>query len=262
VHVHTDDPGAALSAGTRAGTIENVEIADMHRQTAARERRLAAVPDPVARTAAVAVAAGEGNRRLFESLGAAVVEGGQTMNPAAAELVTAIEAAAAPEIVLLPNNDNVVLGAEQAATLAEGEVRVVPTRSLQAGLAALVAFDPARSAEANAREMADAAARVSTGAVTTASRDLRLNGRVVNAGDYLGLLGDEPVAGGDDFDAVARAVVERLLRGRPEVLTLLRGAEAPELAALVAELERANPELEIELHEGGQPHYPLLVSAE
>jgi DAK2 domain fusion protein YloV len=262
-HVHTDDPGAALAIGTRAGTISNVEIADMQRQTEARERRLrAAVPDPARATDVVAVVAGAGNRRLYESLGAAVVEGGQTMNPAAAELADAIDRTTAAEVVLLPNNENVVLTAEQAAQLATKPVRVVPTTSIQAGLAALVPFDPMRTADENEAEMTKAAARVATGAVTHASRDVRLNGRAVEAGEYLGLLDGEPFTGGADFEQVARAVVERLLAEPREVLTLLTGEERHELAKLVAELEGGNPELDVEAHEGGQPHYPLLISAE
>jgi uncharacterized protein len=265
VHVHTDDPGAALAIGTRVGAIENVEIADMHRQTQARERRLlAAVPDPPpAAVGVVAVVAGAGNRRLFESLGATgIVEGGQTMNPSAAELHGAIEETNAPEAILLPNNENVVLAAEQAASLATKPARVVPTTSMQAGLAALVAFNLARSGEENAAAMSEAAARVATGAVTTASRNVQLNGRAVAAGQYIGLLGDEPVTGGDKFEPVARTILERLLAEPREVVTLLTGEDEPDLSQLLAELERANPELEIEVHEGGQPHYQLLVSAE
>ena len=265
VHVHTDDPGEALAIGTRAGAIENVEIADMHRQTEARERRLlAAVPDPPpAATGIVAVVAGTGNRRLFESLGAAeIVEGGQTMNPSAAELRAAVEATSAPEAIVLPNNANIVLAAEQAVSLATKPARVVPTTSMQAGLAALVAFNPELPAEENEVAMAEAAARVATGAVTTASRDVRLNGRAVEAGQYLGLLGDEPVTGGADFESVARAILERLLTEPRELVTLFTGDEEPDLSHLLTELERSNPELEIEVHEGGQPHYPLLVSAE
>ena len=262
VHVHTDKPGRALEIGTSAGTIANVEIADMHRQTEARNRRLSLVPQPAAQTAIVAVAIGEGNRRLFESLGATVVDGGETMNPSAAELVAAVDAVAADAVVLLPNNANVILAAEQVAGLASKEVRVVSTHSLQAGLAAAVAFDPARSAEENAGAMADAAASVSTGAVTTASRSVQLNGRRVGEGEYLGLVGEAPVAAGADFGEVARGVVERLVEPQTEVLTLLAGADAPDLAALVAEVGDANPQLEIEVHTGGQPHYALLVSAE
>ena len=265
VHVHTDDPGAALAIGTRVGAIENVEIADMHRQTQARERRLlAAVPDPPpAATGVVAVVAGPGNRLLFESLGATrIVEGGQTMNPSAAELLAAVEATNAPEAILLPNNPNIVLVSEQAVSLAAKPARVVPTTSMQAGLAALVAFNPELSAEENESAMVEAAARVATGAVTTASRNVSLNGRAVEVGQYVGLLDDEPVTGGAEFEPVARAILEGLLAEPREVVTLLTGEEEPDLSRLLAELEQSNPELEIEVHEGGQPHYPLLVSAE
>ena len=264
VHVHTDDPGAALAIGTRAGTIENVEIADMHRQTKARERRLlAAVPPPPAAAEVVAVVAGAGNRVLFESLGARqIVEGGQTMNPSTADLVAAIEATKAPEAIVLPNNPNVVLAAEQAVSLAPKAVTVVRTESMQAGLAALIAFNPDKPAAENAAGMRDAAARVVTGAVTIASREVRLNGRAVGKGEYLGLVGEEPFTGGGEFEPVAGAVLERLLAEPREVVTLLTGADQPDVSELVAALERTDPELEIEVHEGGQPHYPLLVSAE
>ena len=133
---------------------------------------------------------------------------------------------------------------------------------MQAGLAALVAFNPIASAEENETAMIEAASRVATGAVTTASRDVQLNGRAVGAGQYVGLLDDEPVTGGADFEPVARVVLERLLAEPREIVTLLTGADEPDLSQLLAELEQANPEVEIEVHEGGQPHYALLVSAE
>jgi dihydroxyacetone kinase-like predicted kinase len=209
------------------------------------------------------VVAGAGNRRLFKSLGATeIVDGGQTMNPSAADLVAAVEATNAPEAIVLPNNDNVVLAAEQAVSLAKKPTRVVPTTSLQAGLAALVAYNPVVSAEENEVAMVEASARVATGAVTTASRDVQLNGRAVGVGQYVGLLDDEPVTGGAEFEAVARVILESLLAEPREILTLLTGADEPDLSQLVADLEQANPELEIEVHEGGQPHYALLVSAE
>src|SRR5581483_2241462 len=213
------------------------------------QRLLAAVPDPQTGSAAVAVSAGEGNRRLFESLGATVVEGGPTMNPSAAELVAAVEGTSAPEAVLLPNNGNVILAADQAAKLAERPVSVVPTRSLQAGLAALVAFDPSRAAAENATEMEEALTAVATGAVTRASRAVQLNGRRVEPGELLGLLEGEPFAGGDDLAEVARAVVDGLLAEPRGVLTFLTGVDGASLDGLVAELAAANPELEIEVHE-------------
>jgi fatty acid kinase len=257
-HVHTDDPDMALAVGEAVGTVEAVEIADMHRQTEEREARLSG-----ARSAVVAVVAGDGNRRLFESLGAvSIVEGGQTMNPPAAELVDAVDATNVDEVLLLPNNANVVLTAEQAATLAPRPVHVVPTRSLQEGLAALVAFNPDRSAEENATEMREAVAAVATGEVTTASRDAELDGLSVRKGDYLGLLNGRAVAAGPGFADVARSVAEGLLAEPRDVLTLLAGDGSPQLNGLVDELRAQHPELEIELHQGGQPHYQLLLSAE
>src|SRR5262249_38078221 len=139
---------------------------------------------------------------------------------------------------------------------------VVRTESIQAGLAALIAFNPDLQPTENAAAMHDAATRVATGAVTIATRDVRLNGRAVVMGDYVGLLGDEPFTGGAEFESVASAVLEGLLAEPREVVTFLTGADQPDVSELVAELERANPELEIEVHEGGQLHYPLLVSAE
>jgi hypothetical protein len=263
VHVHTDDPGAALSLGTAAGTIEGVEIADMHRQTEEREERLLEAVEPHVRCAAVAVAAGEGNRRLFERLGAArVVEGGQSMNPSTADLLEAVEATGAEEVVLLPDNPNVILAAEQAARLAGRPVELVPTRSLQAGLAALVAFNPERSAEENAAEMSAALEGLATGEVTVASRDASVDGVAAKEGEFLGLLNERAVAAGPSFPAVARKVAEGLLAEPRDLLTLLTGRDAPPLNGLVDELAERHPELEIDVQEGGQPHYPLLLSAE
>jgi DAK2 domain fusion protein YloV len=265
IHVHTDDPGSALQVGTAVGVVENVEIANMHAQTEQRQRRLLeAVPDAPPNTAdVVAVVAGEGNRRLFESLGAAgIVEGGQTMNPSTSDLVAAVEAAVADEVILLPNNPNVVLAAEQAAELAAKNVEVVRTESIQAGLAAMVPYDVARSASENAEEMREAVAALATGEVTVASRDANVNGLAVRRGNYFGLADGEAVAEGESFDAVASAVVERLLADPRDVLTLLTGEEEPELDALMAEIAARYPQVEVDVQAGGQPHYPLLLSAE
>jgi DAK2 domain fusion protein YloV len=264
VHVHTDDPGRALSLAVARGAVAGVEIANMHEQTREREERLLhAVPaGATAATAAIAVAGGAGNRRLFESLGARVVDGGRTMNPSTAELLAAVEADPAPGAVILPNDKNVQLAAEHAAEHASKPVRVVPTVSLQAGLAAMVAFDAGASADENADAMQASAADVVTGAVTIASRDVRSNGLDVSKGAWLGLADGRPVAGGGSFEEVTRAVLERLLAERRSVLTLLTGEEPQALDGVLAELESLHPELELEVHEGGQPHYALLISAE
>jgi dihydroxyacetone kinase-like predicted kinase len=236
----------------------------MHAQTQEREARLLhAVPDALSATCAVvAVAAGEGNRALFESGGATVVDGGRTMNPSTADLVAAIEAAPASEVIVLPNNGNVIMSAEQAADNASKNVRVVPTRSLQAGLAALIAFDPSRAAEENVEPMTEAVEAVATGAVTIASRDVQLNGVSVRKGKWLGLANGEPVAGGESFDEVVHAVLAQLLAEPRGILTLLTGEDPPSLDALLSELGAEHPDLELDVHQGGQPHYPLLLAAE
>ncbi len=263
VHVHTDDPGRALSAGVARGVVGGVEVANMHEQTLEREERLLhVVSSEGAQSSVVAVVAGTGNRALFESGGAIVVDGGETMNPSTSDLVAALESAPTDDVVLLPNNKNVIMAAEQAADHSSKSVRVVPTTSLQAGLAALVAFDETRGGDENGDAIQDALGDVATGAVTIASRDVRLNGLDVREGAWLGLAEGEPVAGGETFDEVVRAVLERLMAQPRGLLTLLTGEEAPELDALLAELAVAYPELELEVHEGGQPHYPLLLAAE
>jgi dihydroxyacetone kinase-like predicted kinase len=184
------------------------------------------------------------------------------MNPSTADILAAIDEAPAAEVVVLPDNGNVIMSAEQAAEHAAKTARVVPSRSIQAGLAALVAFDPAADAETNAEEMSDALAAVATGAVTVASRDVQLNGVAVRQGKWLGLADGEPVAGGETFDEVADAVLQRLLGEPRSVLTLLTGDGAPALDGLLDRIRTKHPELELDVHEGGQPHYPLLLSAE
>jgi uncharacterized protein len=269
VHVHTDEPGAALNAGTAVGVVEGVEIANMHVQAAQREERLlegtpAAFPAlATLETGLVAVCPGQGNRRLFESLGATrVLEGGQTMNPSTAELVAAIDAVPADEVLVLPNNSNVILTAEQAAGLSAKAVRVIPSRSVQAGLAAMGRYIPTNSPDENEEDMLEALAAVTTGEITVASRHAELDGIKIAKGTYLGLVDDTAVASGDDLAAVALQVVERVLDGNRGWLGILTGDGAPAVEELLAEVGRAHPEVDVEVHEGGQPHYPLLLVAE
>ena len=268
VHVHTDDPGAALSLGTAVGTIDGVEIANMHEQTHEREERLLkAVPSLPAETGVVAVVAGDGNRRLFEQLAEGmgpivIVEGGQTMNPSTAELVAAVQSLDSKEAILLPNNSNVILAAEHAAENAGRPVEVVAADSIPAGLAAMVAYDGSRSAADNAAEMREAVDEVAAGEVTIASRDVELVGVDIRKGEWLGLVDGIPVAGGADFEDVAAAVADALVAEPRDLLTILTGADAPPLDGLVERIAAAHPDLDVDVQEGGQPHYHLLLSAE
>jgi uncharacterized protein len=259
VHVHTDEPGGALALGTARGAIGEVDIKNMHVQTADRTERL---EREVGVSGAVAVVLGEGNRRLFESLGARCVEGGETMNPSTADLLAAVESVPETSVVLLPNSKNVVLAAEQAAEQSSKDVRVVPTRSLQAGLGALVAFDARRALDENLEAMEEAAEAVRAGSVALASRSATVGGVDVAEGEFLGLVEGEPVASGDELEPVAADVVARLVGEEADVLTVLVGDGASGQEEVVDSIRAAHPSLEIEVHEGGQPHYPLLFAVE
>ena len=238
VHVHTDEPGAALALATERGVIEEVDIKNMHVQTADRTQRL---EREAGVTGAVAVVLGDGNRRLFESLGASTVEGGETMNPSTADLLAAVEALPEQGVVLLPNSKNVVLAAEQAAEQSGKDVRVIPTRSLQAGLGALVAFDIGRPLDENVAEMEEAAAAVRAGSVARASRSAKVGDVDVAEGEFLGLVDGEPVASGETLEPVATDVVARLVGDGADVLTVLVGDGAGESDGVVDAIRAAHP---------------------
>lgn len=251
VHVHTDAPEQAAAVFDGVGEVGHLDVADMRVQVAERSGRLAA-----GRSAVVSVVAGEGLERLFASLGADCLDGGATLNPSTYELLAAIHQAPGEEIVLLPNSGNVIMAAEEAAALAQKRVAVVPTRSQQAGLSVLLGFEADRSADENAAAMAELLAGVRTGGVAPAGRD-DAQGRF-RAGDAVGYVADELVAWGDPGPTLA-AVVGRLADGA-ELLTAIVGDGAPlatdDVLALVAD------EIELELHEGGQPSWWWLLAAE
>jgi len=272
VHVHTDDPAAALAIATDVGMIDRVEVRNMHRQTEERERRLSAeaalrlVPPPQAdaiATSVVAVAVGEGNAHTFRELGVdELVEGGQSMNPSTGEIAEAIARCAGAGVVVLPNNGNVILAAEQAAAQAGRPVRVVPTRSIPAGLAALERFAPEGELDRNAGRMRAAAEGVRTGELTTAARGATLDGVAVTAGDHIGLVDGRLVAAGSDARTVVDGITRELLRGEPGQLTVIRGDPEPfDVATWLGKLLHDRPGLEVRDLDGGQPLYGLLLGA-
>jgi uncharacterized protein len=259
VHVHTDDPDAAIALFDGVGEISHLDVADMHAQVAERAERLGtngAGHAPEAACGVVAVAAGDGMRRLFESVGACVVDGGPTLNPSTYELLAGIHDVPAEEIVVLPNSGNVIMAAERAAELSEKVVRVLPTRSQQAGLTAAIALDPTRPASSNAAAMEDAIVELRIGAVAPAARD-DVHGRFV-AGDAVGFVDDEIVAWGDP-ETTLGTVLRSLGRGA-ELLTCISGDGAPLGEDRVAAL--APEGVELEVRDGGQPAYWWLLAAE
>ena len=255
IHVHTDDPDQATALFADAGFVSHLDVADMRAQVEQRAKRLAA-PAAADVCGVLAVATGEGMRGLFESLGVNVLDGGPTLNPSTYDLLAAIHAIPAEQVVVLPNSPNVVMTAERAAELSDRTVRVVLCRSQQAGLAAAVSLDPTRSAEANANAMTETLQRIRTGAVAPAARDDR-QGRF-REGDAIGFVEEEIVAWGRPRDTL-RGVLEQLAENA-ELITCLRGAEAPLDDETVHTL--AAGEVEFELSHGGQPSYWWLLSAE
>jgi DAK2 domain fusion protein YloV len=262
VHVHTDDPDTATALFTGAGSVSHLDVADMYEQVRSRDARLrrsggnGAEPIAPAVCGAVAVATGDGMARLFESLGVRVLDGGPTLNPSTYDLLAAIHAIDAEQVVVLPNSPNVVMAADRAAELSDRTVCVVPSRSVQAGLAAAVSLDPARGAAENAAAMFDTLERVRTGAVAPAARD-DTQGRF-REGDAIGFVEEKLVAWGSPRETL-RGVLERLAESA-ELITCLRGVDAPLDDHTVTAL--AAGDVEFELSDGGQPSYWWLLSAE
>jgi DAK2 domain fusion protein YloV len=258
VHVHTDDPDRAVALFEPVGEVSRFDVADMHEQVADRTARLAGETTSAEQTtcAVVAVASGDGVKRLYAELGVLVVDGGPTMNPSTYELLAGVHAAPGAEVVVLPNSPNVILAAERAAELSEKPAAVVPTTAPQEGLAALLAFDPGRPARNNASAVSAAAEALRIGGVAPAARD-DVQGRFT-AGEAVGYAGGELVAWGDPAATLA-ATLDQLVDGA-ELLTCIAG-EAPPLAQ--GDVEARVPDgVELEYHEGGQPAWWWLLCAE
>ena len=253
VHLHTDEPGRVTALFEEIGDVSHLDVADMTDQVQQRSERLAEARQA---SGVLAVVAGAGIRELFESLGAVVLDGGSTLNPSTYELLAGIHDVAAEGVVVLPNSPNVIMAAERAAELAEKTVHVVASRSMQAGLAATVALDPARGAAENAEAMRAAIAHVRTGAVTEAARD-DAEGRF-RRGEAVGFVDEQLVAWGEPGETL-EAVLGELGR-EAELLTLIEGDGAPLDSGGVAALVPGG--VDVEFSRGDQPAYWWLISAE
>jgi DAK2 domain fusion protein YloV len=251
VHVHTDDPEAAVALFEDAGKVTNLDVADMREQVAERRARLEG-----ARSGVLAVAAGDGLERLFGDLGAHVVPGGETLNPSTYELLAGIHQVPAEEVLVLPSSANVVMAAERACELSEKPARVVSATSQQASLLALVELDPDASLAENAERLEAALQTVAAGGVAPAARD-DAQGRF-RKGDAVGFAGEEIVAWGGAGTTLATAI-EKLAEGA-EIVTVIGGQDAP---IALDELDPHVPAgVEIETHDGGQPSWWWLLAAQ
>jgi DAK2 domain fusion protein YloV len=279
-HVHTNDIGAAIEAPlTLGGRPFNIRVTDLFEEVAeehaqreaemtkgAAPRQSAVALLPAVNCAVIAVCSGDGLAELFGQLGVqGVVTGGQTMNPSTAELLDAVEHMNAQNVVILPNNKNIIPVANQIDGLTSKTVRVVPTCSMPEGLAALVFYDPEATAETNAESMASAAEAVATGEVTQAVRSTTTAAGMVNEGDWIGLVrGDGVVAIGGTAVAAATTLLSTLLTSDRELLTVIAGdgASARMLEEVVAYVKDHFAGVDVEVHQGGQPLYPFLFGVE
>jgi DAK2 domain fusion protein YloV len=259
VHVHTQEPSALITYASHYGTLSKLKVDDMTRQ---HHRILA---QPAKEVAVVAVASGDGFAQILRSLGVdAVVPGGPTMNPSTRDLLQAVESVPAGQVVLLPNNANVILTAQQVPKLTKKRVAVVPTRNLPQGIAAVLAFDLTTALDENIRAMTAAMQRVQAIEVTHAMRDTSVDGLSIRRDDIIGLLNDKIVATGKSVRDVVMRVLDKVDLGHFTTLTIYSGAEvdAKQAEALAAELRRRHPDLEVDLHEGRQAHYPYVIAVE
>ena len=264
VHVHTARPDDALAYGRTLGRLSQVKVDNMEAQI----QRFASGEPPAPVTTAidvVAIAVGEGIEAAFRSVGVTqLVRGGQTMNPSAAEILEAIEACRAEQVVVLPNNKNIIAAARQAADSASKRVAVVPSRSLPQGVAAVLALNPDLPFDANAKAMAHALASVRSAEVTRAVRATVMEGRRIEMGQAIGVIEGSVRVVADDLESAVYACVDEMLSPESSLLTLYAGQDVrhEDAEALAEALRTRHPRIEIELVRGGQPHYPYLLSLE
>ena len=264
VHIHTLDPGDVLRYATSLGTMHQVSIRNMDEQhqdfLEMQKERM-----PTIDMAIIAVVSGDGLADILGSLGvAAVVPGGQTMNPSTKDLLQAVESVASDKVIILPNNKNIVLTAEQVQSLTEKSVKVVPTKTIPQGIAALLAFDYEADFETNAQVMDKAKSAVKSIEITRAIRSTQIDGLKIKRKQAIGFLDGALVAVDDDTAEVLKEALARLDLGEAEVVTIYYGAdiESAEAEQVSASIREQHPQLQVEVVRGGQPHYHYIVSIE
>jgi DAK2 domain fusion protein YloV len=270
VHVHTPFPGDPLNYGAKVGSISRVIVENLQEQyqdfilsqagpvlPESEEKELA--------MATIVVSPGPGLSKVFQSLGGnVIVPGGQTMNPSIEQLLQAIDESRAQEVIILPNNSNIILAAQQAQALSDKRVRVIPTKTVPQGISALLAYNYNADLDTNARSMERSAKQVRTAEITRAVRDVRLNSLEVREGQMIALVDGELCVADQELEPVVAEALRHMQADEAEILTFYYGEDVLEQSAqaLVAQLEDEYPDAEFELIDGGQPHYHYIISAE
>lgn len=267
VHVHTEDPGLVMQEGLKYGSLIKIKVDNMRNQHEAQvqktdvEKNKAEVKD----FGLIAVVAGEGLSEIFKAQGVDyVISGGQTMNPSTEDIVKAIEAVNAKQVIILPNNKNIFMAAQSAAEVVDIPAAVVATRTVPQGFTSLLAFDPSKSLEDNVADMSTSLSDVVSGSVTLAVRDTTIDGLEIHENDFLGMVDGKIIVSNPDMEATLKAAFEKMIDEDSEIVTIFVGEEgdqdlAEELAGYLGETYE---DVEVEIHQGDQPVYPYLMSVE
>ncbi|MHC5247394.1 DAK2 domain-containing protein [Enterococcus sp. LJL90] len=271
VHVHTEHPGEVMNYGQKFGSLVKVKVDNMRMQHETILEHDEHIHEDLDITQAhkpygvIAIAAGEGVQELFKSLGVNfVISGGQTMNPSTEDILKAVEEVNADQVIILPNNKNIFMAADQAAEVAEVPVAVVPTKTISQGMTAMLAFNDQADLDENKTSMTELSESVVSGQITNAIRDTAIDGVTITEGDYLGMVDGKIVVSEKDIKDVALTTLEKMIAADTEIVTIIVGEGGSQKAAedLVKTLSEKYPDLELEIHQGDQPVYPYLFSAE
>ncbi|MDZ5720235.1 DAK2 domain-containing protein [Bacillus sp. SXabc123] len=270
VHIHAEEPGNVLNYAQHYGELIKIKIENMreqHTSIISQESKPAENEKPPAKQpyGIVTVAMGEGISDLFKSIGASVViEGGQTMNPSTEDIVEAVKSVNAETVFILPNNSNIIMAANQAASVMGEQVFVIPAKTVPQGMSALLAFNPDQEAEANEANMLSAIQQVKSGQVTYSVRDTHIDGKDIKKGDFMGILNGTIIGTAEDQLSAAKMLLSEMIGEDDEIVTILYGEDASQEEAeeLEAFLSEKYEEIEVEIHNGKQPLYSYIVSAE
>ncbi|HDA5513318.1 TPA: fatty acid kinase catalytic subunit FakA [Staphylococcus aureus] len=268
VHVHTEYPGKVFNYGQQYGELIKLKVENMreqHREVIRKEQHTAKPKMETVETAIITISMGEGISEIFKSMGAThIISGGQTMNPSTEDIVKVIEQSKCKRAIILPNNKNILMASEQAASIVDAEAVVIPTKSIPQGISALFQYDVDATFEENKAQMADSVNNVKSGSLTYAVRDTKIDGVEIKKDAFMGLIEDKIVSSQSDQLTTVTELLIEMLAEDSEILTVIIGQDAEQAVTdnMINWIEEQYPDVEVEVHEGGQPIYQYFFSVE
>ncbi|WP_416471932.1 fatty acid kinase catalytic subunit FakA [Staphylococcus aureus] len=268
VHVHTEYPGKVFNYGQQYGELIKLKVENMreqHREVIRKEQHTAKPKMETVETAIITISMGEGISEIFKSMGAThIISGGQTMNPSTEDIVKVIEQSKCKRAIILPNNKNILMASEQAASIVDAEAVVIPTKSIPQGISALFQYDVDATLEENKAQMADSVNNVKSGSLTYAVRDTKIDGVEIKKDAFMGLIEDKIVSSQSDQLTTVTELLNEMLAEDSEILTVIIGQDAEQAVTdnMINWIEEQYPDVEEEVHEGGQPIYQYFFSVE